>query len=101
MPSKRSGNRIHYFVSSYWKRGVLLLTNRPYGHKLLRVTILVLPYSPDFIPHHRRGAEALLASVQWDPERLTHQQQAAIALLYFLNDPRSVADRVRAGEAES
>lgn len=57
----------------------------------------MLPYQPDFIPHHRRGAEVLLESAGWDLEILSPEQITAIRSLYSLDDDRSLEQRVRDG----
>jgi hypothetical protein len=61
---------------------------------------MALPYRKDLIPKHRRGAEVLLESVEWRPELLTAEQLASCRSLYFLDDPRSIADLVSAGEVK-
>jgi hypothetical protein len=55
---------------------------------------MALPYSDKLIPHHRRGCEVLLESVDYCPELLTAEQLAACRALYFLDDPRSIAELV-------
>ena len=58
---------------------------------------MALPYSDKFIPHHRRGAEVLLESVDFELDELTPEQIAACRALYFLDDDRTVEQRVQAG----
>ena len=61
---------------------------------------MALPYSDKIIPHHRRGAEVLLESADFDIGQLSAEQLAAIRRIYALDDPRTIADRVVAGDLE-
>ena len=58
------------------------------------------PYRSSFIPHHRRGAEVLLESVDWNLDLLTAEQVAACRTLYFLDDNRSVEQLIIDGELQ-
>ena len=56
---------------------------------------MVLPYRRDIIPHHRRGAINLLESIGYDSENLNPDQLTAIRQIFFLDDNRTVEQRIR------
>ena len=58
---------------------------------------MVLPFLPD----NRTQALALLRAVDDEIDQLTPEQRARLRELYYLDDPRSVADRIRSGEVIS
>lgn len=60
---------------------------------------MALPFDPNFIPERRRGCEALIDSLV-DVEQLNPEQIAAIRLIYALDDDRSVAERMKAGDLD-
>jgi predicted DNA binding protein len=59
-----------------------------------------LPYRSDIIPHHRRGCEVLLESVDFEIDQLTPEQLAAIRKAYYLDDPRSIRELVESGDLQ-
>lgn len=61
---------------------------------------MVLDYHIDLIPQRRRGCEVLLESVNYDLDKLSPEQTAAIRALYFLDDDRTVEQLVKAGLLE-
>ena len=61
---------------------------------------MALPYRPDFNPHHPRGCEVLIESVDGDLSCLTPEQISAIRGVYHLDDPRRVDERIKAGEID-
>jgi hypothetical protein len=63
---------------------------------MMRDVMAVLPYSPDFIPLKRRGAEKLLESVDYDLDLLTEDQISAVRRLYFLDSDLTVMEQIQA-----
>jgi hypothetical protein len=59
---------------------------------------MTLPYSDKFIPIRRRGAMVLLESVDYDVDFLTVDQLAAVRILFWLEDGRTIRELVLAGE---
>lgn len=53
---------------------------------------------PDFLPDNRSQALSLLGAVDDEIDQLTPEQRARLRELYNLDDPRSVADRIKSGE---
>jgi hypothetical protein len=45
-------------------------------------------------PTTRDEAIALLESVEWNPDRLTHEEERAVRDVYAIDDPRPVSEKV-------